>query len=205
MGWLDRLGRGMRSQINSSFAKTEDPETILEKAVMEMEGQLIEIRRALAESIATLKSTERMAANQQQAAQKWYDRAKAFLIEGNEAQARDALLQRQSYQQRDRSLQEQIGQQKEIIGKLKQDLRKLEQKYTEAKTKKNHYVARLKAAIATQKMYEITGVSGVGNDSVFEQIESKLLELEAQAELTAAPAKDSLEAKFATFEEGDRS
>jgi phage shock protein A len=205
MGWLDRLGRGMRSQINSSFAKTEDPEKILEKAVMEMEGQLIEIRRALAESIAILKSTERLAANQQQAAQKWYDRAKVSLIEGNEAQAREALLQRQSYQERSRALQRQMEQQNETIGKLKQDLRKLEQKYTEAKTKKNHYIARLRAAIATQKMHEITGVSGVNNDSVFDRIETKLLELEAEAELTATPQKDGLEEKFATLEESDRS
>jgi phage shock protein A len=204
MGWLDRLGRGMRSQINSSFAKNEDPEKLLEKAVMEMEGQLIELRRALAESIALLKSTERLAANQQQAAQKWYDRAKVALVQGNEAQARDALLQRQSYQARSRSLQEQIEQQNEAIAKLKQDLRKLEEKYTEVKTKKNLYLARLKAAIATQKIHEVSGVSRVDADSVFERVESKLLELEAEAELTAALKKDGLEDKFATLEESDR-
>jgi phage shock protein A len=204
MGWLDRLGRGMRSQINSSFVKTEDPEKILEKAVMDIEGQLIELRRALAESIASLKSNERLAANQQQAAQKWYDRAKVSLIEGNEAQAKEALLQRQSYQGRSRALQRQIEQQNEAIVLLKQDLHKFEEKYTEVKTKKNIYIARLRAAIATQKIYEISGVSRVNADSILEQVETKLLQLEAEAELTAALKKDGLEEKFASFENSDR-
>ncbi|NJO94097.1 MAG: hypothetical protein HC820_06575 [Hydrococcus sp. RM1_1_31] len=75
MGWLERLGRVVRTQIDSLVKEAEDPEKILEQAVMGMEQELIEMRRALAEAIATQKSTERQTANYQMAAQKWYDRA----------------------------------------------------------------------------------------------------------------------------------
>lgn len=69
MGWLNRVGRVVRAQINSLISEAEDPEKILEKAVMDMEQELIAMRRALAEAIATQKSTERIVANYQQAAQ----------------------------------------------------------------------------------------------------------------------------------------
>jgi phage shock protein A len=39
--------------------------------------------------------------------------------------------------------------------------------------------------------------------SVFEQIETKILELEARAELTGASITDSLEEEFAALEDGD--
>ncbi|AFY75904.1 MAG: PspA/IM30 family protein [Hydrococcus sp. C42_A2020_068] len=204
MGWLERMGRVLRAQMNSLVNEAEDPEKILEKAVMDMEQKLIEMRRALAEAIATQKSTERYIANYQQASQKWYERAQIALEKGNEALAKEALLQRQSYQKQAQSLQAQLEEQGEVIGKLKKDLRTLEHKYTEAKAKKNLYIARLRSAMATQKIHEITSnLNSASSVSVFEQIETKILELEARSQLTSASVTDSLEEKFASLEDGD--
>jgi phage shock protein A len=204
MGWLERMGRVLRAQMNSLINEAEDPEKILEKAVMNMEQELIEMRRALAEAIATQKSTERYVANYQQAVQKWYERAQVALEKGNEALAKEALLQRQSYQKQAQSLQAQLEEQSEIVGKFKKDLRTLEHKYTEAKAKKNLYIARLRSALATQKIHEITSnLNSTSSVSVFEQIETKILELEARAELTGASITDSLEEEFAALEDGD--
>jgi phage shock protein A len=204
MGWLDRVGRVVRAQINSLRNEAEDPEKILEKAVMDMEQELIAMRRALAEAIATQKSTERIVANYQQTAQKWYDRAQLSLNGGNEASAREALMQRQSYQQQAQSLQAQLEEQNKIGSKLKKDLRTLEQKYSEAKAKKNLYIARLRSAQAQQKMHEIAGtLSGASPSSVFERVETKILELEAESQLTGASGQDSLEEKFIAIEGKD--
>ena len=203
MSLLKRLGQGLRAQINSLISEAEDPEKILEKAVMDMEQELIEMRRALAGAIATQKSTERFVAQYQQAVQKWYDRAQVALEQGNESAAREALFQRQSYQQQAQSLQTHLASQSEIVSKFKKDLRTLEHKYTEAKAKKNFYIARLRSALAKQKIHDITGnLNGVTSANVFERIEAKILELEAQAELTGASGKDGLEEKFAALEEG---
>lgn len=204
MGWLERMGRVLRAQMNSLVSEAEDPEKILEKAVMNMEQELIEMRRALAEAIATQKSTERYIANYQQASQKWYERAQIALEKGNEALAKEALLQRQSYQKQAQSLQAQLEGQNEVVGKLKKDLRTLEHKYTEAKAKKNLYIARLRSAMATQKIHEITSnLNSASSVSVFEQIETKILELEARSQLTSASVTDSLEEKFASLEDED--
>jgi phage shock protein A len=204
MGWLDRLGGALRAQINSLINEAEDPEKILDRAVMDMEQELIEMRRALAEAIATQKSTERYIANHQLAAQKWYERAQIALDKSNEVLAKEALIQRQSYQIQAQTLQTQLEQQSGIISRFKKDLRSLEQKYIEAKAKKSLYIARLRSALATQKIHEITGnLNSKDSLSVFEQIETKILELEAQSELMGASVKDSLEAKFAALEGGN--
>jgi len=202
MGWLERLGRVVRTQIDSLVKEAEDPEKILEQAIMAMEQELIEMRRALAEAIATQKSTERQAASYQMAAQKWYDRAQISLQKENEALAREALIQRQSYLERAKALQTHLEQQTGVISQVKKDLRSLEQKYIEAKAKKNLYLARLRSALATQKLHEISGnLNGASSISIFEQIETKILELEAESELMNAPLKDSLDKKFTALEE----
>lgn len=203
MDWLERMGQVVRSQINSLITENEDPEKILEEAVMNMEQQVIEMRKALAAAIATHKRTERQFAHYQAGVSQWYERAQLALNNGNEALARDALTRRVAYQTNLNILQTQLEQQKTVIQKVRADLQKLEHKYLEAKAKKNLYVAQLRSAMAHQRFQEIAGNLNTNSSlSVFEQIEAKILELDAQSELMT-PAVDPLEQQFATLEGSD--
>lgn len=205
MSWLERLGRVIRANVNSLIQEVEDPEKILEQAIAEMEQELIEMRRALAAAIATCKSTERQIANHQAAARRCHESAQLALARGNEPLAREALLQRQFHLNSAQSLEVQTEQQRELIAKFKQDLRVLEGKFVEAKAQKNLYLARLRSAIASQKLQQISGnLNNRGSYSVFEQIEAKILELEAESELLETSEADPLAQKFAALETGDR-
>ncbi len=204
MSWLERLGSVIRAELNSLNREAADPEKILEQAVMAMEQELIEMRRALAEALATSKSSERQLANYNISAEKWYERAQLALDKDNEVLARDALSNRQSYLVTAQSLQGQLNEQKVIINQVKQDLRTLEHKYAEAKAKKSLYIVRLRSAVASQKLEEIAGNLNKGSSwSVFEQMEAKILEIEAQSELTRQSTADPLEQKFAALEGGN--
>lgn len=201
MGLLDRLGRALRSQINSLIQETEDPEKILEEAVLAMEQELIKMRQGLAEAIASQKRTERELYKQKQAAQTWRERAQLALSKGDEQLARDALVKWQSYQTYSQPFQAQLEQQNQIISKLRKDLQELEHKYAEAKAKKSLYLARLRSASAAQKMQQIMGNLNTSSSlTIFEQIEGKILELESEAELMSGINKDPLEGKFAALE-----
>jgi phage shock protein A len=205
MSWLERLGRVIRAKVNSLIQEAEDPEKILEQAIAEMEHESIEMRRALAAAIATNKSTERQIANHQAAARRWYESAQLALDRGNEPLAREALLQRQFHSNSAQSLEVQTERQRQSIAKFKQDLRALEGKFVEAKAQKNLYLARLRSAIAAQKLQQISGnLNNRGSYSVFEQIEAKILELEAESELLETSGGDPLLEKFASLEAGDR-
>ncbi|GBF82353.1 PspA/IM30 family protein [Aphanothece sacrum] len=201
MEWLERISRVVRAQINYLVQENQDPEKILEDAISLMEQELITMRRALAEAIATYKQGQRQVSLNERAGQKWYERAQLALDKGNEPLAREALVNRQSYQIQAHEITTQLEQQRQIIDKVKQDLYELERKYNQTKTKKNIYLARLRSATASQKMQEVmSNLNTTGSNNIFEQIEARILELEAHSELMNGMSSDPLEKQFTALE-----
>lgn len=202
MGLLDRLGRVIRANLNSLVSQAEDPEKILEQTVLDMQEDLIKLRQAVAQAIATQKRTERQATQSYTNAEEWYRRAQLALQKGDEALAREALSRRQSFQETAEALQAQIGQQSGIVAKLKDNMRTLERKLSEAKTKKDMYIARARSAQASAKLNEMLGNVGTQDAmAAFERMEQKVLNLEAHAEAVAEINTDnSLEKQFKALE-----
>jgi phage shock protein A len=118
--------------------------------------------------------------------------------------ARQALTKRKSYQETAEALQAQLEQQSSIVTRLKQDMRMLESKISEAKTKKDMYIARARSAEATQRLNEMLGNVTTGNTlGAFERMEEKVIQLEAQSEAIATLGTADLEKKFLTIEDTD--
>jgi phage shock protein A len=204
MGLIDRILRVIRANINSLVSQTEDPEKILEQAVSEMQDNLIQLRQAVAGAIATQKRTERQSKQNQSTAEEWYRRAQLALQQNQEDLARQALTKRKSYQETAEALQAQLEQQSSIVARLKQDMRTLESKISDAKTKKDMYIARARSAEATQRLNEMLGNVTTGNTlGAFERMEEKVIQLEAQSEAIASLGTDDLEKKFLTIEDTD--
>ena len=204
MGLIERILRLFRSNVNSWTAQREDPEKLLEETVYEMQENLVQMRLGVAQAIATQKRTERQATQAQSTAEEWYRRAQMALQQGNEALAREALTKRKAYEQTATALTEQIGQQKTLVAKLKKDMQSLELKISEARTKKDMYIARARSAEASLRLQEMLGDVGDTNSlKAFEKMEDKLLELEAKQETIAISGADELENKFASLAEGD--
>ena len=72
MGLFDRLWRVIRANINSLVGAAEDPEKILEQAVMDMQEDLVQLRQAVAGAIAAQKRTERQCSQAESTAAEWY-------------------------------------------------------------------------------------------------------------------------------------
>ncbi|MBW4468171.1 MAG: PspA/IM30 family protein [Pegethrix bostrychoides GSE-TBD4-15B] len=202
MGLLDRLSRLIRATLNDLIGQAEDPEKILEQTVIEMQDDLIRLRQAVAQAIATQKRTERQCAQSQTSAEDWYRRAQLALQKGDESLAREALSRRQALQETATALQTQIDQQRVIVEKLKQNMRLLEGKISDAKTKKDMYIARARSAKASQRLNEMLGNVGTQDAmAAFERMEEKVLQLESQAEAVAElNAGDSIEKQFKSLE-----
>jgi phage shock protein A len=204
MGLFDRVLRVIRANLNNLIAQAEDPEKVLEKAVDEMQQDLIQLRQAVAQAIATQKRTERQASQAETTAQEWYNRAQLALSNGEENLAREALTRRKSYQETAKAMRSQLTQQSSVVSKLKENMRSLESKIAEAKTKKDLYIARARSAQASQKINEMLGNVGTGSAlSAFERMEEKVMQLEAQSEVLAEMGSNDLEKRFASLEKGD--
>lgn len=204
MGLIDRILRVIRANLNALVGSAEDPEKILEQTVADMQEDLVQLRQAVAQAIATQKRTERQGQQAQSTAEEWYRRAQLALEQDNEALAKEALTRRKSYQETATALSTQVEQQSTVVARLKKDMQTLESKISEAKTKKDMYIARARSAQASARLNEMLG--GVDTNSslrAFERMEEKVTELEAQSEAVAELGTDDLQKQFAALESGD--
>jgi len=205
MGLLDRFSRLVRANINYVVGGEEDPEKALQQAVSDMQGNLVSMRQAVAQAIATQKRTERQRDQANRNAQEWYDRAQLALEQGNEETARTALSRRHSYTRTAQTLQGQISYHTDIVKKLKANMVTLETQMADARMKKDMYIARARAARSSAQLNaKVNGGNHRSSDSVFERMEARVLDLEAQAEMAAGNgaggSADTVERQFEQLE-----
>lgn len=204
MGLFDRIWRVIRANLNSLVSQAEDPEKILEQTVLDMQEDLIQLRQAVAQAIATQKRTERQYSQAMTTSEEWYRRAQLAIQKGDDELAKEALTRRKSYQETATIMKTQLDQQVTIVTQLKQNMMKLESKISEAKTKKDLYIARARSAKASQQLNEMLGNVGTGTAiAAFERMEEKVLQMEAQAEAVAELGMDDLEKRFEQLGQAD--
>ncbi|GER28268.1 membrane-associated 30 kDa protein [Striga asiatica] len=97
MSLFDRFARVVKSYANSVLSFFEDPEKILEQSVIEMNFDLVKMRQATAQVLASRKQLENKYKAAQQASEDWYRRAQLALGKGDEDLAREALKRRKSF------------------------------------------------------------------------------------------------------------
>jgi len=201
MGLFDRLWRVIRANINSLIGAAEDPEKILEQAVMDMQSDLIQLRQAVAGAIAAQKRTERQCSQAESTAAEWYQRAQLALQKGEENLAREALTRKKTYQETATAMKASLGQQNAVVTQLKENMRSLESKIYEAKSKKDMYIARARSAKASERLQEMMGNLSTGSAlSAFEKMEEKVMQLEARSEAIAELGTNDLEKQFLSLE-----
>jgi len=201
MGLFDRLWRVIRANINSLVGAAEDPEKILEQAVMDMQEDLVQLRQAVAGAIAAQKRTERQCSQAESTAAEWYQRAQLALQKGEENLAREALTRKKSYQETATAMKASLGQQNAVVTQLKENMRAIESKISEAKSKKDMYIARARSAKASERLQEMMGNLNTGSAlSAFERMEEKVMQLESRSEAIAELGTNDLEKKFLSLE-----
>ncbi|MCP2728471.1 PspA/IM30 family protein [Limnofasciculus baicalensis] len=203
MGLFDRLSRVVRANLNDLVSKAEDPEKILEQAIIDMQEDLIQLRQAVARSIATQKKTEQQYNKNISEANSWQQRAQLALQKGDENLAREALLRKKATGDAAATLKGQLDQQVGQVDTLKRNLIALEGKISEAKTKKDMLKARAQAAKANEQLQNTIGRMGTGSAmSAFERMEEKVLEIEARSQSADQLTGSNLDSQFAALESG---
>ncbi|XP_071693108.1 membrane-associated protein VIPP1, chloroplastic-like [Rutidosis leptorrhynchoides] len=201
MNLFDRFSRVVKSYASALISTFEDPEKILEQAVTEMNDDLVKMRQATAQVLASQKRLENKYKAAEQASDDWYKRAQLALGKGEEDLAREALKRRKSYADNAASLKSQLDQQKGVVENLVSNTRLLESKIQEAKSKKDTLKARAQSAKTATKVSEMLGnVNTSSALSAFEKMEEKVLTMESQAESLNQLTTDDLEGKFAMLE-----
>lgn len=201
MGLFDRIRRVVSANLNDLVNKAEDPEKMLEQAILEMQEDLVQLRQGVAQAIAAQKRTEKQYNDAQNEINKWQRNAGLALQKGDENLARQALERKKTFTDTGSALKSSLDQQTVQVETLKRNLIQLESKISEAKTKKEMLKARITAAKAQEQLQGmVRGMNTSGAMAAFERMEDKVLMQEARAQSAAELTGTNLESQFAKLE-----
>ncbi|MEH2192083.1 MAG: PspA/IM30 family protein [Nostoc sp.] len=201
MGLFDRIKRVVSSNLNDLVNKAEDPEKMLEQAILEMQEDLVQLRQGVAQTIAAQKRSEKQYNDAQNEINKWQRNAQLALQKGDENLARQALERKKTYADTSTALKASLDTQSTQVETLKRNLIQLESKISEAKTKKEMLRARITTAKAQEQLQNmVSGMNTSSAMSAFERMEEKVLMQEARAQSAGELAGADLESQFARLE-----
>jgi len=204
MNIFDRMSRVVRSYVNAVITAAEDPEKMLEQSVQDLQNDLVKMRQASAQVMASTKQLEKRAEQAETQSQEWYKRAKLAVDKGEDELAKEALKRRKTADDNAQSLRSQLDQQKQVLNKLLNDTKTLESKVVEAKSKKDTLKARAQSAKASRALSDLaSGVDTQSSLAAFERMEEKVMTLEAEAEAAGELSGDVISSQFAALEGGD--
>jgi phage shock protein A len=211
MGIFSRLKTLISANVNHLINKAEKPEKMLNQLILDMNGQLIESKKAVAQAIADEKRLEREMNSQLTQSAEWERKAVLAVEKGQDDLAKEALLRKQENDNAALEYRKQWEAQHEAVGKLKNSLKELSDKIEKAQRQKNLLIARAKRAEAQQKIQDtISNVSGNRSAfDAFDRMAQKVDQMEAQAdatkELEEFTSDANLDKRFAELEKSDGS
>jgi phage shock protein A len=158
MGIFTRFSDIVNSNINAILDKAEDPEKIVRLMIQEMEDTLVEVRSAAARSIADKKDLNRKLESLDREIQDWSDKAELAMRKNRDDLAKAALVEKSRASHAEEVLKQDYLAVDEGLGKLNEDIARLESKLEDAKARQKALLARHKTAssrlAARKKIYD---------------------------------------------------
>ncbi len=194
MGIFTRFRDIVGSNINSMLDRAEDPEKLIKLMIQEMEDTLIELKAACAGVMAGNKKVERQLQGLGKRIDYWDDKANLAVNKGRDDLAREALLEKRRYSQRAESLANELTEHHALLEQYKDDIRQLEDKLKTAREKERFLVQRhVHAARKKRAQEEMRRMDSVDAIFKFEELENRIDQMEAEADLVNFGRKPTLE------------
>ncbi len=205
MGIFSRARDILQANVNDLLDKADDPAKTIRLVIMEMEETLVEVRASAARTIADQKEMRRTIIKLEQAQASWAEKAELALSKSREDLATAALVEKQKVGQMARQLQDEMDYFMEQLEAHEDDIRKLEDKLREARTRQNALLNRMETAQNRARVRAMTRGQRVEEAfSRFEVMERRADFAEARVEVyDLAPVQKSLEDEIAELRTSD--
>jgi phage shock protein A len=201
MGIFTRFSDIVNSNINAILDKAEDPEKIVRLMIQEMEDTLVEVRSAAARSIADKKDLNRKLEALDREVRDWGDKAELAMRKGREDLARAALVEKSRATGAAEIIKEDYLSVEDGLGKLNEDIARLEAKLEDAKLRQKALLARHKTAssrlAARKKIYDYKIDDAMIR---FEQYTARIDDVEGRVEAYDLGLPKDLNHEFAGLE-----
>jgi phage shock protein A len=128
----------------------------------------------------------------------WENRATLALEKGREDLAREALVEKRRFSRMAQTMDGNIAQQAVLVGQYRNDITQLEDKLRKAREKQHLLVQRhIRAQRSKQAQQDIRRMDNYETIAKFEDLESRIDRMEAEAGLVNPVSRGSLEDSFA--------
>jgi len=197
MGIFTRFRDIIHSNINSMLDKAEDPEKMIKLMIHEMEDTLIDLKSSCAGVIAGSKKIERKLDELINKKDLWAKRADLAVHKGRDDLAREALIEKRRFSEISDTLAGELSEHSGLIEQYRTDIAELEDKLDNAKEKKRILVQRHKRASGKMRAHEEIKRSNSSDTMArFEKLESRIEQMEAEAELVNTTRKPTTDDEF---------
>jgi len=197
MGIFTRFRDIISSNINAMLDRAEDPEKMIKLMIREMEDTLVEIKAACAGAMASSKKIHRQSETLRNSAGYWEDKAELAVKKGRDDLAREALVEKRRYTRRMEALENELAEHDVLIAQYQDDIRQLEEKLKSARDKQRILLQRhIHASKKWQAQNEIRRIDSTETMVKFDELENRIEQMEAEADLVNFGKKTDLEEKI---------
>jgi len=201
MGIFSRFTDIVNSNINAILEKAEDPEKIVRLMIQEMEDTLVEVRSAAARALADKKELNRKLDLIEQEGADWQDKAELAIRKGRDDLAKAALGEKARVSESGHALRAQYLAVEEGLGKLNDDIARLEDKLADAKNRQKALILRHQTATRRLEVRQRIHDYKIEDALVrFEQFERKMETVEGRVEAYDLGRKKDLKQEFNSLE-----
>jgi phage shock protein A len=194
MGIFTRFRDIISSNINAMLDRAEDPEKLIRLMIREMEDTLVELKAACAGVIAETKKIQRQHDESLSRSRFWGNRAELAVSKNRDDLAREALVEQRRYRQRTESFEQELKDHQALVEQYQDDIRQLEEKLKSAREKQRLLIQRhLHAERKRRAQEDIRRVESSEAVFKFDEIESRIERMEAEADMVNFGRKHGLE------------
>lgn len=197
MGIFTRFRDIVSANINAMLDRAEDPEKLIKLMIREMEDTLVELKSSCAGTIASQKKVARLLEDTRDKEEFWDQKATLAVSRGRDDLARQALLEKRRFSQRYTAVEQELAELKSMVEQYQDDIQELENKLKSARDKQRMLVQRHIRAQRKKKAHEeIRRMDSAQVMQRFDEMESNIERMEAEADLVNYGRKSGLEAAF---------
>ena len=184
MGIFTRFRDIVSSNINAMLDKAEDPEKLIKLMIREMEDTLVELKSSCAGAMANAKKARRELEDARARMDRWARNAELAVNRGRDDLAREALVEKRRYSEREAILEQEIKDLDALVSQYQEDIVQLEERLQGAREKQRLLVQRhIHANRKRRAQDEIRRVDASDAIYKFEQLENRIERMEAEADL----------------------
>jgi phage shock protein A len=200
MALLERVATLLRANLNEIVDRAEDPVTMMNQVLLDMQNQLLQVKTQVAIAIADHHLLERKRDENVARETDWMRKAEMALQKKDDELARVALQRSLASRDMAKNFEEQLADQRVQVENLKGALHNLDVKLAETRTQSELLAAKNRRARAANRTADLHAGSANGVAQAKEKVDR---ELAIGRERTELLASDGVEVRFAKLEKQD--